>query len=113
MKVGILSPGDMGSAVGNILAQGGVEVFTSLAGRGELTRLRAKEAGIRDAGSLDSLVAEVDLILSILVPSEAVPVAEAIAASMVRTGARPAVADCNAVAPRTARKMDEIIRVVG
>ena len=47
MKAGILSPGDMGSAVGRVLHESGAEVYTSLEGRSELTRLRAAECGLR------------------------------------------------------------------
>ena len=99
--VGILSTGDMGAAIGSVLREGGLDVATSLAGRSELTTLRAAEAGIRDAGSVDALVEQSDLLLSVLVPSEAVAVAETIAGAFSRTGARPPVVECNAIAPQT------------
>lgn len=99
--VGILSTGDMGAAIGNVLRDGGLDVATSLAGRGQLTTLRATEAGIRDAGSVDALVEQSDLLLSVLVPSEASAIAEAIAGAFSRTDARPPVVECNAIAPRT------------
>src|SRR5436190_2394746 len=70
-KVGILSPDDMGSAVGRRLHTKGAEVYGALTGRSELTRTRAAECGFIDAGSIDELVKQVDIILSILVPSEA------------------------------------------
>src|SRR3712207_5169584 len=95
--VGILSPGDMGAAIGAMLREGGREVFTCLEGRSELTRLRAREAGFRDLPSLDALVTEVDLLLSVLVPSGALPLAGRVADALARTGARPVYADCNAV----------------
>ena len=112
-RVGILSPGDMGAAIGSVLHQSGLEVLTCLADRSDLTRLRAEEAGFRGVADEDDLVRSVDLVLSVLVPSEAVAVAERIAASMGRTGARPAFADCNAVAPQTVRKIEALIGGAG
>ena len=111
--VGILSTGDMGAAIGNVLRDGGLDVATSLAGRGELTTLRAAEAGIRDAGTIDALVEQSDLLLSVLVPSEASAVAEDIAATFSRTAARPPVVECNAIAPQTVVRIAARLRDAG
>ncbi len=111
--VGILSTGDMGAAIGNVLRHGGLDVATSLAGRSELTTLRATEADIRDAGSVDALVAQSDLLLSVLVPSEASAVAEAIAGAFSRTGARPPVVECNAIAPQTVVRIAALLGDAG
>ncbi len=111
--IGILSPGDMGSGIGAMLARAGFSVATLLAGRSELTRTRAAEAGMRDAGTIDDLVGEVDLLLSVLVPSEAVAVAGEVAAAMHRTGARPVCAECNAIAPQTVLGIAEVIGDAG
>src|SRR5438067_1924952 len=86
MRVGILSPGDMGAAIGRVLGESGAEVLTCLEGRSELTRVRAAEAGIGDAGSFEALVGGTDVIMSVLVPSEATPVAEQVAAALKSTG---------------------------
>lgn len=112
-RVGIMSVGDMGAGFGDVLHQNGLEVYTCLAGRSELTRLRAREAGFIDTPDLEALVAQVDLIISVLVPSEATQLAEDAAAAMIRTGARPAYADANAIAPGTVQKIDAIIRDAG
>jgi L-threonate 2-dehydrogenase len=112
-KVGIMSAGDMGGGIGQVLHAHGIEVFTCLAGRSELTRTRAAEAGFNDAPDLDALIAEVDLFISVLVPSEATELAENIAAAMQRSGARPVYADCNAIAPQTVRSIERIIRGAG
>ena len=111
--VGIMSPGDMGSGVGGVLKQHGLKVLTALDGRSEESRHRAAEQGIEDVGSLDDLVKASDLILSILVPSEALSFAQDVAESIVRTDAQVAVADCNAVSPATGIKIDEIITAAG
>jgi 3-hydroxyisobutyrate dehydrogenase-like beta-hydroxyacid dehydrogenase len=103
--VGILSPGEMGSVLAKSLIKNNMPVVTSLAGRSDLTKLRAQETGIRDAGSIDALVGECDVLLSVLTPSEAVGVADQVASSMRRTGSKPVFADCNAIAPQTVKAM--------
>lgn len=112
-RVGILSPGDMGGATGAQLRNNGLEVYTCLEGRSALTRRIAAEAGFIDASSLDELVESVDLLLSILVPSQALGLAEQVAAAMQRTGATPAFADCNAIAPQTVERIGVMIRAAG
>ena len=111
--VGIISAGDMGAAIGATLVSGGVDVAANLTGRSELTRLRAQEAGIRDAGSTDALVEECGLLLSVLPPAEAVSIAEEVADAMARTGARPAFAECNAIAPQTVVRIATLIMDTG
>ena len=111
--VAVVSPGEMGAGIGSVLVADGLDVVTSLAGRSGLTRTRAAEAGIRDAGSIDDVVAACDLVLSVLVPSQAVPIAEEVAGAMARTGARPVYAECNAIAPHTVARIATIIGDAG
>ena len=111
--VGIMSPGDMGSGVGGILVRSGLRVITSLKGRSEASSTRAAEQGIVDIGSLDDVVASSDLMLSILVPSEALAFAASAAESIVRTNSHVAFADCNAVSPATGVKIGKIITAAG
>jgi 3-hydroxyisobutyrate dehydrogenase-like beta-hydroxyacid dehydrogenase len=112
-SIGIMSPGDMGSAIGKVLSDSGLDVVTCLEGRGELSRLRAREAGMRDVRSLDALVRESDLILSVLVPAEAPALARLIADAVGRTGSHPAYADLNAVAPRTVKAINRLLTSAG
>ncbi len=111
--VGVMSPGDMGSGVGGILVRSGLRVITSLKGRSEASSTRAAEQGIVDVGSLDDVVASSDLMLSILVPSEALAFAASVAESIVRTNSHVAFADCNAVSPATGVKIGKIITAAG
>ena len=53
-RVAILSPGDMGHAVGKALRQGGLEVITCLNGRSERTRGLAEAAGIVDVPDMEA-----------------------------------------------------------
>ena len=111
--VGILSAGDMGSAIGAMLTRVGVDAATVLEGRSPLSRTRAAEAGMRDVGSLDDLVRQSALILSVLVPSESKGIADAVAGAMGRTGARPVFAECNAIAPQTVEAIAKRIGGLG
>ena len=112
-RIAILMPGDMGHGVGRALRQHGHDVMTCLAGRSARTRALAEAAGLRDTGSLEALVTEADLILSILPPDCAIAQAEAVAAAMTATGAHPVYADCNAVSPMTVREAGSIIAAAG
>ncbi|HSF94032.1 MAG TPA: DUF1932 domain-containing protein [Thermohalobaculum sp.] len=111
--VAILMPGDMGSGVGRAFRAHGIEVITCLAGRSERSRGLAAAAGLRDAGSLEDTVRAAELILSILPPSQAIAQAEAVAAAMAATGAKPVYVDCNAVSPMTVRKVASAIAGAG
>ncbi len=111
--VALISPGDMGQAVGALLAQGGVRVVTCLAGRSERTRALARGSGFIDVPSLDALVRESELLLSIVPPGHAVAVARDIAAVLSATGARLTYVDCNAIAPRTVRDVAAVIAPTG
>ena len=112
-SVGILSPGDMGSAIGGTLREHGPRVLTSLEGRSERTRALAEAAGFEDGGSLNDLVQQADAVIAVLVPSEALGVAQRVAAAVQATGASLLYADCNAVAPRTARAIGEVMTAAG
>jgi 3-hydroxyisobutyrate dehydrogenase-like beta-hydroxyacid dehydrogenase len=111
--VGIVSAGDMGSGIGSVLTHGGMDVVTSLDGRGDLTRLRAGEAGMRDVGSLDAVVEACGVFLSVLVPAQAAGLGERVAESILRTGARPVYVECNAISPKTVARIAELIAPTG
>ena len=111
--VAIFSPGDMGVVMGKVLSEHGLGIVTCVEGRSELTRLRAREVGFREARSYDEAVAQADLVLSIVPPAEAPSVAERVVKSLHRTGVRPVYADCNAVAPQTVKRIEAMISEVG
>ena len=93
----------MGHAIGRVLREGGARVITSLQGRSQRTRSLAMDAGIEEVPDLDAVAREADIILSIMVPGEAVGLAAATAAALQRTLTHPVFADCNAIAPATAQ----------
>jgi 3-hydroxyisobutyrate dehydrogenase-like beta-hydroxyacid dehydrogenase len=107
--VGIVSPGAMGSAVGAALVRGGAGVVVTLAGRSERTRGLADDAGLTVLASIDEVVAQADVLLSIAPPEAARTIAYDLSRAVGRVDARPLVADLNAIAPVTARALaDEL-----
>ena len=100
----------MGSGVGRELIACGFRVATCLAGRSERSRKLAEAAGLELAESLDALVEAADIVLSILPPAAAESFADEAAAALRRTGAVPAFADCNAIAPTTAHRVAASLR---
>src|SRR5215469_11742864 len=99
--IGIISPGDMGHAIGTVLVQHSLRVLTNLQGRSARTVALARQAGITDVSDDETLVREADMLLSVLVPAQAYAFAERIAVAMRATGSTPLFADCNAISPRT------------
>jgi 3-hydroxyisobutyrate dehydrogenase-like beta-hydroxyacid dehydrogenase len=93
----------MGSALGRSLERGGARVVTTLAGRSERTAGLAE--GLELVESVDAVVAAADLVLSVVPPCEAPRVAADVRDAAKRTGARPLVADLNAISPPTAREI--------
>jgi 3-hydroxyisobutyrate dehydrogenase-like beta-hydroxyacid dehydrogenase len=111
--VAILSPGEMGAAVGAALHKGGMKIITCFEGRGAGTRERAEAAGFRGVDTLDALLTEADIVFSILPPEHATALAETVAEAMRRSGNTRPYCDCNAVAPDTARAIGAIINAAG
>jgi 3-hydroxyisobutyrate dehydrogenase-like beta-hydroxyacid dehydrogenase len=99
--VGILGTGDMGSAVGSMLIAAGHRVVTALDERSDHSRALSAAAGLEDLGSLESLLDQCDLFLSIVPPRDAFSLAKLAAAVLRRRQLELTYADCNAVSPKT------------
>ena len=111
--IGILSPGDMGHTVGDVLRQNGARVITCLEGRSARTRALAEKAGIIDVPTYRQLVTESDLVLSIMVPAQAMSAAAVVADALRGTDTQLIYADCNAIAPQTVRTLGEVLTSAG
>ncbi len=108
--VAVISPGAMGSAVARRLTERGVEVRTSLAGRGKESAARAREAAMTDVP--DEQIAAVDIILSILPPGDAVGLAERLAPTLANASRKPVYVDCNAVSPDTVQRIAAVLHAI-
>ncbi len=105
MVIGVLHPGEMGAAVGAAARLNGAQVIWASDGRGDATRGRAGAAGLEDVGTVERLVAESRLILSICPPAAAVDVGREVAG----LGFRGIYVDGNAVAPDTTIAIGDIV----
>lgn len=111
--VAVLSPGEMGHAVGQLLREHELRVITCLAGRSARTRALAEKAGIIDIPTLEELVAQSDVILSITVSEAAPSLCREIAEAVHSTQAQPLFAECNAIAPHKVRQLEPLISAAG
>jgi 3-hydroxyisobutyrate dehydrogenase-like beta-hydroxyacid dehydrogenase len=104
--IGLLHPGEMGSAVGAALRGHGLVLWAS-AGRSPQTASRAEGAGLSDAGTQEELSKQSDLILSVCPPHAALDVARSVA------GFEGTFVDANAVSSATAREISAVIEAGG
>jgi hypothetical protein len=67
---------------GKVLQSHGLRMLTCLKGRSERTRMLAREAQIDDVPTYEDLVAETEMVLSILVPESALDTARLVAGAL-------------------------------
>lgn len=111
--VGIVSPGAMGSALGDALARGGWRVVATVAERSERTVRLAERGAIELLPDLDAVVRVADVVLSVVPPEAAESVGTDVAEAARREQAQPLVADLNAVSPATALGLAGIAAAAG
>lgn len=112
--LGILGSGDMGSGVAAAFVAAGFRVVTDLSARSAHSRDLAERAGMTDLQSLDAVLDAAQIVMSIVPPAQAAAVAQTIAQAITRRGAlKCTFADCNAVAPATAKALLEPLRSNG
>lgn len=99
MKVGLLYPGEMGSAAGSAVRG---EVLWASEGRSQTTAHRA--AGFTDVGSVDELVRASDVVLSICPPA----IAEEIAQQVFGLGFEGVYVEANAISPERMRRIAKL-----
>ncbi len=109
-RIGILSIGEMGYHWARVLGAHGVKVLSVEEGRSAATRERAQSIGVELVSSMADLVGQVDLLVSIVVPSAAKEVAERAALALMKVGRTGSLyMDANAVSPMTAESLDRAI----
>ena len=96
MRIAVLSPGEMGSAVGQALAAVGHEVGWLPAGRSRATAERAERAGLAAWADLDGC----ELVVSICPPAAALETARSVAGF---AGFAGTYLDANAISPTDRR----------
>ena len=112
-SVAILSPGDMGHAIGQLLKENELRVLTCLMGRSNRTKQLSEQAGITDVPNMNDLVEQSDVLMSVTV-SEAVPgLCREIADAVKATGTDLLFAECNAIAPELSKDMEGVLKAGG
>ena len=101
--VTVIAAGSMGAGVGRRLADNGVAVRTSLAGRSAESARRARAANMIDGP--DEELANADFVLSIVPPGDALTLAQRLAPHLARAACKPIYVDCNAVNPHTVQRI--------
>lgn len=113
-SIAILAPGQMGSSFAALFRthSPSIRLITNLDGRSPRTVSLARDANIEDVGSDEEVLRQADLILSILVPSQAVALGQGIASSAAAISPTSLRAkfyiDLNAIAPSTTRSISKL-----
>ncbi|MQF95665.1 MAG: NAD(P)-dependent oxidoreductase [SAR202 cluster bacterium] len=109
----ILSPGDMGHAIGCLLRENELRVLTCLTGRSSRTRELSESAGIIDVPDMNDLVEQSDVVMSVTVSEAVSGLCKEIADAVKATGTDLLFAECNAIAPALSREMEGVLNASG
>jgi 3-hydroxyisobutyrate dehydrogenase-like beta-hydroxyacid dehydrogenase len=107
--VGILHPGAMGTCVAATVRNAGHHLWWVPEGRSRITRDRADEFGFRPVASLTELAARCPILISVCPPHAA----EELALAVVEAGFNGLFVDANAISPRRARRIGDVLRSAG
>jgi 3-hydroxyisobutyrate dehydrogenase-like beta-hydroxyacid dehydrogenase len=110
--IGILSPGEMGSALGAVLAGEGHRVATTLDSRSQRSCRRCTEAGLEVLPTADDVARTADVFFSVVPAAAAKAVARAWA-KVAGDGKQRLYIDVNSVSPRTAAAIGRIVASAG
>src|SRR5437868_2984004 len=100
-RIAVVAMGEMGSGVARRLVERGAKVVTSLAGRSGASAERARAAGVTVVNDDAALVADSELLLSIVPPAVADATADRFRPLIAKAERKPVYIDCNAIAPQT------------
>lgn len=109
MKIGFLHPGSMGVSIAAAAIAGGQDALWASEGRGEATRTRANEHGLRDVQNVEAVCRESEIICSICPPGAAEDVAQSVAAFEFKG----IFVDCNAISPQRMARIAALIQAGG
>jgi 3-hydroxyisobutyrate dehydrogenase-like beta-hydroxyacid dehydrogenase len=99
MKVGFIGFGEVASTLSQGLMENGADVYTCILDRGTRTKEMAKKTKVKLYNSYRMLAERSDILISSVVPSNAIDVAE-----MVGKYSKGIYVDMNNVSPKTVRK---------
>jgi 3-hydroxyisobutyrate dehydrogenase-like beta-hydroxyacid dehydrogenase len=109
--IGILYPGEMGSSFGRLLAENGFRVVTTTEGRSPRTHRFCRDAGLSVVDSVGDLLECSDIVISLVSPRAAFPVARNVAALVEGSSRRLLYIDANSISPTSAVQISEMLRI--
>jgi len=113
-RIGIMSLGEMGFHWAKLLLSHGVEVLTYDKERSDTSRKRGQNAGVKSLQSMEQLVSDAELIVSIVIPSAAKRVAEKVAEAVGKSRRKNLLfLDANAISPMTADDIAGVLAPAG
>ena len=107
--IAILMPGDMGHGCGKAFRENNFRVVTCLDQRSIRTKNLASSSSIEDLGTIENVVDNSDIILSILPPEFALKQAKIVSKVITKKQKHITYVDCNAVSPETAMNINDSI----
>jgi|TARA_B110000263_G_scaffold220277_1_gene208047 6-phosphogluconate dehydrogenase (decarboxylating) len=108
-NITLISPGEMGSPIAEYIISSGIKVISPLNNRSEETKNRSIKSGIENSNTLIESMKQTDLIISILVPSEAENLCKEIAKYANEIDKEIYFADLNAISPKSVQNMKNIL----
>jgi len=102
--IGLVSPGQMGASIGAAAYHSATRVIWAGDGRSEASHARASDACLKNCRTIDTLVNDSDIILSVCPPHDA----EVVALQVKQLAFSGLFVDCNAIAPEKSRRMAEL-----
>ena len=112
-SIAVVAAGEMGAAIAARLTTAGCSVFTTLDGRSQSSRDRARKVGMQDVPIAD-LSTHAEWVLSVLPPSQANEFAESFLTARTQSSLKTRVfVDCNAISPSTVKKIGQLFDGTG
>jgi 3-hydroxyisobutyrate dehydrogenase-like beta-hydroxyacid dehydrogenase len=100
-RLGILHPGEMGTALAASALNSGMDVYWCQEGRSDASRARANYLGLKTADTLAELCHSCEILVCVCPPHAAAAQADAV----IACGFQGLYADVNAVSPATVRQI--------
>src|SRR6266436_4029636 len=110
--IGILYPGEMGTSFGKLLSETGFRVITTVEERSPRTHRLCCEAGLSTVDSLDEVLKQSDVVISLVSPGAALCVARNVAAQIEGSARTLLYVDANSISPMTVAQISEALRPV-
>ncbi|MBT2623575.1 NAD(P)-dependent oxidoreductase [Chryseobacterium sp. ISL-6] len=106
--IALLFPGDMGTQIAKELIRNNYNVITAGEGRSQKTLQNIKDSGIIDRGSLQSVVEQTDIILSLSSPEASLELAKNTVSCLKNTNNHPIYIDLNSNTPEIALSIENL-----